>query len=74
MIKTISLLVLAASNSGGSLFEYYKRTEVNSPLTSYITGGSLTGYATTGSIPTDYLTSGSLVGYALKTNPTFQAR
>jgi hypothetical protein len=55
----------------GSLFEYYKRTEVNSLLTNYITGGSLTGYATTGSIPTDYLTSGSLVGYAPMTNPTF---
>ena len=29
-----------------------------------MTSGSLIGYVTTGSIPTNYLTSGSLVGYA----------
>ena len=69
---------MAASNPGGSLFEYYKKTEVDNLLTiyqakgSYLTSGSLIGYATTGSIPTNYLTSGSLLGYAPLTNPTFQ--
>ena len=54
------------------LTQYYNKAAVDTLLTNYqskgnyLTSGSLIGYATTGSIPTDYLTSGSLI------NPTFQ--